>query len=53
MSESQKAYECTACGLHYTDQADAEACNTFCTQHNACSLEITKHAVENQAGNQS
>lgn len=39
-------YECSECGLHYTDEQVVKECEMFCKEHNACSLEITKHSVE-------
>ncbi len=47
MSDAGIRFRCPACGLNYEDQAMAEACNDFCTSHKACSIEITKHAIEN------
>ncbi|NIO38213.1 hypothetical protein GTO27_11015 [Candidatus Bathyarchaeota archaeon] len=39
-------YACERCGLKYGERDWAEKCERFCTDHNACSLEITKYAVE-------
>jgi len=41
-------HQCLICGLHYRDEATAKACYEFCKKHNACSMEITKAAVENE-----
>ena len=39
-------YVCPECGLAYREERWARACQEFCSQHQACSLEITRHAVE-------
>ncbi len=39
-------FECGACGLRYADEKIAEKCEAFCTEHNACSLEIIRLAVK-------
>lgn len=39
-------FQCPACGLRYADKGLAEKCEAFCTEHNACSLEIIKHALK-------
>ncbi len=49
MSELTKLYQCPGCGLHYHDDATAKACQAFCSQQQACSLEIAKHSVESEA----
>jgi hypothetical protein len=38
-------YICGVCGLGYSDKITAEACEAYCSAHNACSLEITRKAV--------
>ena len=38
-------YLCEVCGLGYRDKETAARCEAFCTEHNACSLEITKNAI--------
>ncbi|MCL7393339.1 MAG: hypothetical protein LZ169_00700 [Thaumarchaeota archaeon] len=38
-------YFCEACGLAYEERIWAEKCEDFCSKHNACSLQITRHAV--------
>ena len=40
-----RIYVCDVCGLGYKSGDTAEACETYCTEHNACSLEITQKAV--------
>jgi hypothetical protein len=43
--EGREIYLCEVCGYGYEERAVAERCEAFCTEHNACSLEITKDAV--------
>lgn len=45
---SQPLYQCSECGLHYTDKQMVQKCAAFCKEHNACSIDITKHSVESQ-----
>lgn len=42
-------YTCPECGLHYRDEATAKACEAFCKQHHACSLEIAAESIENNS----
>ncbi|MCL7387775.1 MAG: hypothetical protein LZ163_01650 [Thaumarchaeota archaeon] len=39
-------YICEECGLAYKEKTWAEKCEKFCSEHHACSLEITSHAVK-------
>jgi len=39
-------YICSECGFGYDQKEMAEKCQSFCKEHNGCSLEITKHAVK-------
>jgi len=39
-------YVCKACGFAYGERDWAEKCEGFCTEHGACSLEITGHAIK-------
>ncbi|OGC81625.1 MAG: hypothetical protein A2V81_05135 [Candidatus Abawacabacteria bacterium RBG_16_42_10] len=41
----EKNYSCQICGLQYEEQALAQKCQDWCTQHQSCSLTIAKHAV--------
>lgn len=47
IKESKENYQCSECGLHYYDEKIALTCEQFCKEYHACSLEITKHAIEN------
>ncbi|MFQ6010269.1 MAG: hypothetical protein ACE5J7_04085 [Candidatus Aenigmatarchaeota archaeon] len=46
--KGKDAFRCEACGFHYTQKKDAEACEKFCTEHRGCSLEITKKSMERE-----
>ena len=45
-------YQCPVCGLHYESEEVAKECEAYCTQHNGCSLDITKLSVERSASNE-
>ena len=38
-------YICKACGLGYPDEFTARECEKFCSEKNACSVEITSKAT--------
>ncbi len=38
-------YTCEVCNLAYEERVWAERCEEFCSAYNACSLEITSHAI--------
>jgi hypothetical protein len=42
----KKYYQCEICKFYYLDRSWAKKCENFCKEHSACSVEITKHAVE-------
>ncbi len=42
----ERFYVCEACGFAYKKKSWAEKCQNYCTIHNACSLEITRHGVQ-------
>ena len=44
MKKSMQLFKCPECGLKYREKKIAEECKAFCKKHNACSLEIIKHA---------
>jgi hypothetical protein len=44
--QGKQIYLCDACHFGYATKPYAEKCEAHCKQHNACSLEITKHAVK-------
>lgn len=48
LQKNREVYQCEACGFHYSEEALAKQCEAWCTAHNSCNMEITKHAVENQ-----
>ncbi|MDE1833236.1 MAG: hypothetical protein KGH58_02345 [Candidatus Micrarchaeota archaeon] len=39
-------YSCAVCKLHYESREMAERCYRWCSEHNACNLEITMHSIE-------
>lgn len=41
-------YQCEECCFHYEDKKLAEKCEAWCKENKSCSLEITKHAIENK-----
>ncbi len=42
----EKSYKCEICGFHYNDEATAKKCHDWCSTHQSCSMEITKHSIE-------
>jgi hypothetical protein len=38
-------YKCEACGFDYKEKEWAQKCQDWCSKHNSCHIEITKHAV--------
>lgn len=46
---SGQMFQCPECRLHYRDEATMRACEAFCSANKACSLDIAKQAVENEA----
>jgi hypothetical protein len=46
MNDNSTLYQCPVCGLHYKEEETAKDCEAFCSQHNACSLEIIQHSIE-------
>jgi len=46
----QVVFQCPECGLHYRDQATAQACEEFCRANKTCSPDITKNSVELSGG---
>jgi len=41
----KEIFICEVCRLGYENKENAEACQNFCSTHNACSLEITSKAI--------
>jgi len=48
MSDNPKVFQCPECGLHYRNQAIAQACEKFC-RSKACNPEIAKLSIEREA----
>lgn len=46
--ESEKLYQCSECGLHYTEKEWNNKCELWCGEHKSCNLEITSYAVESK-----
>lgn len=44
-----RAYQCSICMFVYKEKELAIKCEKFCKKNNACSIEITKYAI-NQKG---
>jgi hypothetical protein len=44
----ERSFVCEICGFTYEDRFWAEKCQKYCAEHNACSLEITRHAVKEE-----
>jgi hypothetical protein len=45
---NDQTHQCPVCRLHYRDEVKARECADYCTAHNACSLEIIQHSLENE-----
>ena len=43
-------FECEECGLLYIDKALAERCQKWCSENKSCNMEIIKHAVGEEGG---
>ena len=43
--EHENVYYCSVCGYGYAREALAKECETYCTTHNSCSLQITAKAI--------
>jgi len=39
-------FKCMKCGWMYEDKKWAEKCEDYCKKHNACRLDIVKHAIK-------
>lgn len=42
-------YACGECGLIYRNRETARECESWCSKHNTCNVEIARHAVESLA----
>ena len=45
--KKEKYYQCNICKFNYKTKELAKQCEDYCEKYNACSLEITKHAIKN------
>ena len=43
--KKETIFICEDCGLKYKKEQLAKKCEEFCKRNNACSLEITKYAI--------
>ena len=43
--DRKTVYACEECGFVYEDREWAEKCEAFCSEHQACNLEITQHGT--------
>jgi hypothetical protein len=48
MKNNKPAFVCDVCDLSYRERILAERCEEYCRTYGACSLDITKHALEMQ-----
>jgi len=39
-------YKCEECGLFYADKETAKRCQSWCSEHKSCNLDIIKHAIK-------
>lgn len=46
IKRGKKLFQCETCEFLYADKKWAQKCEAWCNEHKTCSLEITKHAVE-------
>ena len=46
IKENTKYFMCEECLMYYKTRELAQKCEDFCRENHACSIEITKHAVE-------
>lgn len=44
--QGKSVYVCDACGLSYWEESIAQACQAYCTMHNACNLDLISKAVK-------
>jgi len=47
-NSQSEVFECSQCGLHYTDARIAQDCEEWCRVHNSCNVEIAAHSQENK-----
>ena len=46
IKENTKYFVCEECLMYYKTKELAQKCEDFCGKYHACSIELTKHAVE-------
>lgn len=46
VTETDDLFKCEACGLRYEERKDAEECEQFCRENDACSTEIIERSVD-------
>jgi len=47
LTKNNKTYfMCGACNMYYKTKALAQKCEDFCNKYHACSIELTKNAVQ-------
>ncbi len=46
IKNNKKHYICEECNFAYKEKSLAEKCEAYCKEHHQCSLEITKHAIQ-------
>src|SRR3989344_6063057 len=44
-TKEENLFQCKECGLWYREEKLAKECQAWCSKHQSCNLEITKHAV--------
>lgn len=42
---SSRYYACEVCGMIYADSDTARSCESWCSAHGSCNMEITKRAI--------
>ena len=42
----KRYFKCEACGLLYRERKWAERCQAWCSAHQSCSMDITRHRMK-------
>lgn len=45
LKDGRALYACEECGFGYDSSSIAATCEAYCSANQACSLEITRHAI--------